>query len=112
LRRGLRLQEGNGDGMSDQPSRRIYRIPEAMILEMLRGKLSLPVPEDVKIAGFWRDCSVDRNYFHENDVVLCVSLEHESFDPVTWKVPFVEVIEKKPNRIETAKPKTAVRSGR
>jgi len=78
------------------PRRRIYRIPEAVLLDMLRTLLAGKVPEDIELKGFWRDLSVERNYFHEEDIVLCVSLEHPSFEEVSWRVPIIDVVEKKP----------------
>lgn len=75
---------------------------------MLRGELALNIPADVELTGFWPDRSVDRDYFHETDVVLCVTLEHSSFEPVAWKIPVVDVIErKKPARVEVALVKKA-----
>ncbi len=81
------------------PNRRIYRIPAPLLLASLRQMLQ--VPPDVQMISFWPDHRVDPEYFTESDRVLYVSLEHPSFDPVAWKVPEIDLVEKKkPVRIE------------
>ena len=73
-----------------------------MLLDMLLGKRRLPIPEDAKLQSFWRDREID-DFNREAGVVLCLALEHPTFAPVTWRVPVVDVIERKqPLRAEVA----------
>lgn len=88
------------------PKRRIYRIPAPMLLEILRRVLQ--VPSDVQLVSFWPDRKVDPDHFTESDAVLCVSLEHPSFEPVAFKIPEIEMVEKKPVRAEVLAKKAKV----
>ncbi len=83
------------------PHRLTYRIPRNLLIEFLRGNRSLDIPPGAIIAGLWPDQWINPDSFKAEDQVLCVTFEHPSFEEVIWKVPVIDVMERKsPMRVE------------